>query len=72
MLQMLPQFCAPREYYGRTHETAQPARSMRLAVRSLRLVNSVVLACLARLPYRTGAMVLVNPGRAERGATGAR
>ena len=30
------------------------ARSMRLAVRGLRLVNSVVLACLARLPYRTG------------------
>ncbi len=53
-LQTLPQFCAPREYHGRPHETAQPARSMRLAVSGLRLVNSVVLACLARLQYRTG------------------
>ncbi len=44
----------PREHHRRPHETAQPARSMRLAVRGLRLVNSVVLACLARLPYRTG------------------
>ena len=65
-LQTLPQFCAPRKYHGRPHETTQPARSMRLAVRGLRLVNSVVLACLARLPYRTGGHGPRESGQSRR------
>ncbi len=46
-LQTLPPFCAPRECDGGPHETAQPARSMWLAVRGQRLVNSVVLVGLS-------------------------
>ncbi len=30
-LQTLPQFCAPRDYYGWPHEIAQPARSRDLS-----------------------------------------